>query len=88
MLHAAVQLIRFLLSIYALLLLVHFALPYVTSSQQPWMVHLARICEPGVRVGNNVAAKLFTNRPMKIDVGALTAVALCYIARLILSLFF
>lgn len=88
MLHAIIQVIRSLLSLYALLLLVHFAIPYVTSSQQPWMVHLARILEPGVRVGNNVASRLFGNRPMKIDVGALTAVALCYIARLILNLFF
>ena len=88
MLHIIAQVVRSLLSLYALLLLVQFALPYVTSSQQPWMVHLARICEPGIRVGNNVAAKLFGNRPMKIDVGALTAVALCYIARMILNLFF
>lgn len=82
-----IHLVRSLLSLYALALLVHFALPYVTSSQQPWMATLARICEPGIRVGNNVAAKLFGNRPMKIEVGPLAAVALCYIARLILGLF-
>lgn len=82
-----IHLVRSLLSLYALLLLVHFVLPYVTSSQQPWMSILARICEPGVKIGNAVASKLFGGRPLKIEVGALAAVALCYVARLVLGLF-
>ncbi|MBQ9263040.1 MAG: hypothetical protein IJ189_02375 [Clostridia bacterium] len=82
-----IHLIRSLLSLYALCLLVHFALPYVTSSQQPWMAVLARICEPGVTLGNNIAAKLLPDRRFKVEVGPLAGVALCYIARLILGLF-
>lgn len=82
-----IRLVRSLLSVYALLLLVHFALPYITSSQQPWMAVLARICEPGVRVGNNVAAKLLPDRRFKIEVGPLAAVAVCWVARMVLGLF-
>ncbi len=81
------NLIRTLLSLYALLLLVHFALPYVTDSQQPWMAVVARICEPGVRAGNRVAARLLPDRRFKIDFGPLAAVVLCWVARLILGLF-
>ena len=82
-----IQLVRTLLSLYALLLLVHFALPYITSTQRPWMAVLNRICEPGVRIGNTVAAKLFPERQFKLDLGPLCAVVLCWIARLILGLF-
>ncbi len=82
-----IHLIRSLLSLYALLLLVHFALPYITSTQQPWMAVLARICEPGIRVGNQVAAKLLPDRHFKIEVGPLAGVVLCWIARMILGLF-
>ena len=82
-----IHLIRTLLGLYALLLAVHFALPYVTSTQQPWMTKLAQICEPGVKIGNQVAAKLFPEKRFKIDVGPLTAVVLCWVARLILGLF-
>ncbi len=79
--------IRSLLSLYALLLLVRFALPYVTNTQQPWMAALTRICEPGVQIGNRVAARLLPDRQMKIEIGPLAAVALCYLARLVLGLF-
>ena len=82
-----IQLIRTLIGLYALLLLVHFALPYVSAAQQPWMAKLAKICEPGVQIGNRVAAKLFPEKRFKIDVGALAAAALCWVARLILNLF-
>lgn len=82
-----IHLVRSLLSLYALLLLVHFALPYVTSSQRPWMAALARICEPGIRIGNTVAAKLLPDRHFKVEVGPLAAVLLCWIARMILGLF-
>ncbi len=82
-----IHLVRSLLSLYALLLLVHFALPYITSSQQPWMAVLARICEPGVRIGNTIAAKLLPDRRFKVEVGPLAGVVLCWAARLILGLF-
>ena len=82
-----IELIRTLLSLYALLLLVHFALPYLTNSQQPWMAVLTRICEPGVKAGNLVAAKLLPDRRIKLDLGPLVAVLLCWVARVILGMF-
>ena len=85
---AVIRIIRFLLSVYALMQLVTFALPYIGGPQQPWMAKLAQICEPGVRIGNNVTARLFPNRQFKIDMGPLAAAALCYLARVILGIFF
>ena len=82
-----IRTLRFLLSLYAVCLLVQFALPYVTSSQRPWMAVLSRICEPGVRMGNNIAARLLPDRRFKIDVGPLAAVVVCWLARLILGWF-
>ena len=82
-----IHLIRSLLSLYALLLLVHFALPYITSTQQPWMAVLARICAPGVRMGNIALSKLVPDRKFKMDLGPLAAVLLCLIARIILGWF-
>lgn len=83
-----ISLIRSLLSLYALLLLIHFALPYLTSSQQPWMTVLAKICEPGIRIGNQVASRVMPDRQMKIEVGPLAGAVLCYLARMILGWFF
>lgn len=83
-----VEWIRRLISLYALLLVVHFALPYLAASQRPWMAVLARICEPGVRVGNRVAAKVLPNRRFKGDMGALCAIVLCVILRFLLALLF
>lgn len=80
-------LLQKLLSLYALLLLIDLALPYVTDAQQPWMAVLARICEPGIRIGNRVAAKLIPERRTKVNVGVITAIVLCYVARLVLGLF-
>ena len=80
--------IRFLLRIYALMQLVHFVLPYVTSTQSPWMTTLARLCEPGARIGNYAVSKLIPDRRYKINVGPLAAALICYIARIILKLFF
>ena len=80
--------IRFLLSVYAMMQLVHFALPYVTNSQRPWMATLAKLCEPGIQVGNRVASRLFPDKTFKLDVGPLAAAGLCYIARMILGIFF
>ena len=45
---AVIRIIRFLLSVYALMQLVTFALPYIGGAQQPWMAKLAQLCEPGM----------------------------------------
>ncbi|MDO5328483.1 MAG: YggT family protein [Clostridia bacterium] len=83
-----IQSVRFLLSIYALMQLVHFALPYVTATQSPWMTTLARLCEPGARIGTRAASRLIPDRRFKIDVGPLAAALICYIARIVLGIFF
>ena len=83
-----IRVIRFLLSVYAMMQLVHFVLPYVGASQRPWMAKLARLCEPGVQMGNRVASRLLPDKRFNINVGPLAAAALCYIARMILGIFF
>lgn len=82
------NLIRTLLSIYALMQLVNFALPFVTNTQKPWMKILGRLCEPGIRIGNQVASRLLPDRRFKIDIGPVMAALLCYLLRLILGIFF
>ena len=82
-----IRLIRFLLSVYAMMQLVQFALPYVSNTQRPWMVMLNRLCEPGVRIGNQVASRLLPDKQFKINVGPLAAAGICYIARMILGVF-
>lgn len=84
----AVEWIRRLLSLYALLLAVHLALPYLSASQRPWMAVLTRICEPGIRIGNRVAARLLPERRFMMDMGTLTAIVLCVLIRLLLALLF
>ena len=83
-----IRLIRFLLSIYALMQLVMFALPYIGGPQRPWMATLSRLCEPGIQIGNRVVSRLFPDRQFKIDLGPLAAAALCYLVRVILGIFF
>lgn len=83
-----IRVIRFLLSIYALMQLVVFALPYIGGAQRPWMVTLAKLCEPGIRLGNQVVSRLLPDRQFKFNVGPLAAAGLCYLARLILGIFF
>ncbi len=83
-----IGMIRFLLSVYALMQLVHFALPYVSSVQRPWMATLARFCEPGVKIGNQLIAKLIPQVQMKIEAGPLAAAAICYLVRAVLGIFF
>ena len=84
----AIHFLTSALTLYALLLLVHFALPYITKTQQPWMAVLAKIREPGVMVGNFIAARLFPQKRFRIEIGTLVAVALCYILQLILRFVF
>ena len=83
-----ISVIRFLLSVYAMMLLVHFALPYVSGAQRPWMATLSRLCEPGIQIGNRLAARLIPEKRFKIDVGPLAAAALCYVVRMVLGIFF
>ncbi len=82
-----IRAIRFLLSVYAMMQLVMFALPYVSNTQRPWMATLARLCEPGMQIGNRVASRLLPDKQFKLDVGPLAAAALCYIVRMILGIF-
>ncbi|MBR3741055.1 MAG: YggT family protein [Clostridia bacterium] len=83
-----IRVLRFLLSVYAMMQLVHFALPYVGGSQRPWMMTLSRLCEPGVQMGNRVASRLLPDKRFNINVGPLAAAAVCYIVRMILGIFF
>ena len=83
-----VRVIRFLLSVYAMMQLVQFAMPYVGGTQRPWMVTLAKLCEPGAQIGNRVAARLLPEKRFNINVGPLAAAAICYLLRLILGIFF
>ncbi len=83
-----IRIVRFLLSVYALMQLVHFALPLISGAQRPWMVTLARLCEPGIRMGNRAASRLLPDKQFKINVGPLAAAAICYLARMILGIFF
>ena len=82
-----IKLVRNLLSLYALVLIVDFALQFVTDVQKPWMAALHRICEPGIKAGNRVMDKLFPQRRTDLELGGVAAVALCLILRVILSFF-
>ncbi len=82
-----IRLLREAVSIYAILMLVYFILPFATSNQRPWMATLARICAPGVRVGNQLAARLLPDRQLKLDVGPLFAILLCWVIRWVTGLF-
>ena len=83
-----IRVIRFLLSVYAMMQLVQFALPYVGGAQCPWMVTLEKLCTPGMQIGSRVAARLLPDKRFNINVGPLAAAALCYIVRMILGIFF
>ena len=82
-----IRLLREAVSIYAVLMLVYFILPFITTEQRPWMSTLGRICAPGVRMGNIALSKLVPDRKFKMDLGPLAAVLLCLIARIILGWF-
>ena len=80
--------IRFILSVYTLVLIVNFLLPFCTDTQKPWMAKLTKVCEPALKVGRNVAAKVLPNRNYNIDMGALMAVVVCFILSMILGWLF
>ena len=81
------RLIREAASIYAILMLVSFIVPYVTSSRQRWMDVLDRICAPGVRFGKQIAEKIFPDKTFKIDVAPLAAVLGCWVIKWVLGWF-
>ena len=80
------RLIRILTGLYSLLLALHFLLPHFTAAQQPWMAVLARLCEPGVKIGNWAAVKLLPRRRFKVGAGAAVSAVLCGVAWLLLGL--
>ena len=76
-----IRLLREAVSIYAILMLVYFILPFATNNQRPWMATLARVCAPGVRVGNQMVAKLLPDKQLKLDVAPLMTILLCWLVR-------
>lgn len=82
-----IRLLRFLLGVYMMMQLVRFALPYIGGVQRPWMATLTRLCEPGVRAGNKAVSRLLPDKRFRIEAGPLAAAALCYLARMVLSIF-
>lgn len=82
------KLIDTLILLYSVALIVHFILPFIVTSQQPWMATLSRICEPAVKIGNQVAAKVIPNRRFKMEIGAVVAALLCWLLRVLLGLIF
>ena len=82
-----IRLLREAVSIYAVLMLVYFILPFITTEQRSWMSTLGRICAPGVQVGNRLAARFLPGRSFKLDVGPLMAILLCWVVRWVTGLF-
>ena len=82
------KLVDTLLLLYSLALILHFALPFIVSSQQPWMAVLARLCEPAVKMGNQIAAKCLPGRRFKMEIGAVVAALVFWLVRVLLGLFF
>ena len=79
--------IREAVIVYAVLMLVYFIVPYATSSRRKWMDVLDRICAPGVRLGKQIAEKIFPDKTFKIDVAPLAAVLACWVIKWVLSWF-
>ncbi|GEM_PF-2066092 len=82
-----IRLIREAVTIYAVLMLVSFIVPYVTSSRRGWMDTLDRICAPGVRFGKQLAERIFPDKVFKIDVAPLAAVLACWVLKWVLGWF-
>ena len=82
-----IRLLREAVIVYAVLMLVYFIVPYVTSSRRKWMDVLDRICAPGVRFGKQIAEKVFPDKIFKIDVAPLAAVLSCWVIQWVLSWF-
>lgn len=80
-----IRIIRSLLSLYTLVLIVNFLIPYCTDTQKPWMVKLSKVCEPAMNVGRKIAAKLLPNRNINADMGALMGAVVCLVLSVVLG---
>lgn len=80
------RMIRTLAGLYGLMQMVHFALPYLTKSQQPWMAVMHRLCEPGIKIGNLAVARFLPDRRFKVEMGGVAAALICWVIRLILGI--
>lgn len=83
-----IKLFEFLLSLYTLVLLVNFLVPLCTNVQKPWMVTLAKVSEPAVKLGRNMAAKVLPAREYNVDMGALLGCGLCFLVSMMLGWLF
>ncbi len=81
------RLICQLLSLYAVLLLVHFALPYITSSRCKWMETLDGVCAPAISLGKTVLGILFPDKQFNLDPSPLAAALICWAVQWLLSWF-
>ncbi len=81
------RLLSQVLSLYAVMLLVHFALPYITSSRYKWMEALDGICAPGESLGKTILARLFPDMQFKLDPSPLAAALICWAVQWLLSWF-
>ena len=83
-----IELIRSLISLYTLVLLANFLVPLCTNVQKPWMVTLAKISEPAVKLGRTMAAKVLPARAYNVDRGALLGCGLCFLVSMVLGWLF
>ena len=83
-----IKLFEFLLSLYTLVLLVNFLVPLCTNVQKPWMVTLAKVSEPAVKLGRTMAAKVLPAREYNVDMGALLGCGLCFLVSMMLGWLF
>lgn len=75
-----------LLKLYALLLLVNMLLPYFLKVQKPWTALMAKVCEPALRIGRAVAAKVLPGRKFSIDIAPVAAIVLSLVIGFVLGL--
>lgn len=83
-----IKLFEFLLSLYTLVLLINFLVPLCTNVQKPWMVTLAKVSEPAVKLGRTMAAKVLPVREYNVDMGALLGCGLCFLVSMMLGWLF
>lgn len=80
-----IRILRSILSLYTLVLIANFLIPYCTDVQKPWMVKLSKVCEPAVKMGRNLVAKLLPNRTLNTDAGSLMGAVVCLILSVVLG---
>ena len=76
-----------LVQIYTLLVFVRCLLGFADVRQNQWVVLLARLTEPAVRLGKSIVGKLFPNRRFSFDIsplsGLIVMLLILYILRII-----